>query len=62
MTLAAWHGCNVLIEGFIVDEEGVDEVFGSYDVFTDHGSYGWGFTVSAWALSLLLLMVVVGGR
>ena len=54
MTLAAWHGCNVLIEGFIVDEEGVDEVFGSYDVFTDHGSYGWGFTVSAWALSLLL--------
>jgi len=49
MAFATWHGSNVLGEGFVVDEEGVDEVCGCDDVFAEHGAYCGGFTVSAWA-------------
>jgi hypothetical protein len=54
VALASRHGFNGLVEVLVVDEEGVDEVCGSDDVFAEHVADCGRFTVSAWAFSLLV--------
>eukprot|EP00732_Lithocolla_globosa_P004999 Lithocolla_globosa_v1_NODE_4875_length_1347_cov_23.923375.p3 type:complete len:136 gc:universal NODE_4875_length_1347_cov_23.923375:878-1285(+) len=54
MTFTSGHGSNRLIEIFIVNEEWVNEIARSDNVFSDHGTDCRGFSVSARAGSLFI--------